>query len=390
MVYFKKIIILVFLFVFMFNNFVFGADANSGDTFDSSYYVFYNEQYKTQLKLISFLYSILNNGGSLNLQKLKDVSKILLREFRFMGTNENKFIFVSSYIPSSSGLSGLTNYIVYTASAPSSSQTLLNYYDSFSGLRYNNTQVYSNVTLEPLFAISYGGSGLIIEEDGIAPYSSSLPVGSTNVFAPEFIDFFRDLGIIGSSDVNVDFSGLEDIISSNNNQVNESLNNITEEQQKITEELQNQTQQQHEDFQELNNSINDNTNVQQETQNWLTEEPADTSIDISGFSDSGVNDVTASSLDNIFTQFYNVFSNWSSTDIVIPIKDWSFTIPATLTENGLSNIDKNNFIRNIISVVYYYIVSVFIFKYMVKLIKSFQTGSIMNTDNTNDIKTEIL
>lgn len=390
MVYCKRIIFLILIFFIMINYCVYGVsvEPHSEESYDSGYYFFYNQQYQNQLNLINYIYTW-------NTQYPTYMKIALDRLWTcFKSISGETFLYVTTYSPPSVGSN--YDFIVCLGELKSTTDItdknniiLSNFHDVQTDVEFNNIQVYKDLKLKQVLGLQRMVSPDLDRHtfNGF----NDLPIGGVGVLVPQWLDLFKDFGYITSENDNSDIVGdITDAIQSTQKDYSESLSNINEEQKKITQELENQTQQQHQDMQNMTDSIDKNTETQQETQNWLSEEPTDDSISIEGFSDIGVNDVTASSVDNLFTTFYNVFSNWVSKDIVIPIRDQSITIPATLTEGALTKFDSSGTISNIISVIYYYIVSLFIFKYMTHLIKSFQTGAILNTDTSNDIKTDFL
>lgn len=390
MVYCKRIIFLILIIFIMINYSVYAVsiEPHSENSYDSGYYFFYNQQYQNQLNLINYIYTW-------NTQ-YPEYTKIALDRLWtcFKSISGETFLYVTTYSPPSTSYS--YDFIVCLGELKSTTDIgdknniiLSNFHDVQTDVEFNNIQVYQDLEVKQVLGLIRGASPDLDRHtyNGF----NDFPIGGVGVLVPQWLDFFKDFGYITSENDNSDIVGdITDAIQSTQKDYSESLSNINEEQKKITQELENQTQQQHEDMQNMIESIDKNTETQQETQNWLTEEATDESISLDGFNDIGINDYTAASLDSLFTTFYNIFSNWTSKDIVIPIKDNSFSIPASLTEDALNKFDSTGTIVNLVSIIYYYIVSVFIFKYMTHLIKSFQTGAILNTDTSNDIKTDFL
>lgn len=143
--------------------------------------------------------------------------------------------------------------------------------------------------------------------------------------------------------------------------------------------------------QQQNQLQNQQNQLQQEQNNFMQQETQDSSVDIGGFNNVDSNDITSSGLTGIFNNIYNSISSWNSKDIKLPIPytNTSITIPANYTYNMLSSAG-GGWIINFISVVYYFIVGRFLVYSITNIINSIKSGKILETDNKNNITTDML
>lgn len=157
---------------------------------------------------------------------------------------------------------------------------------------------------------------------------------------------------------------------------------LTAEQQQIEEQ---KTQQEiNQGINNLNNSINDLNNTQQETNNFLTDDSYDSSI----FELPSVTiDVTSDDyINSLFGLIRDAFLSENSVDFefVVPFSNEKITIPANYIEEHLPEI-----IVNIIRMFYWYFISRFILKDILKSVDSLRQGDFF-LSSENDIKTEVL
>lgn len=146
------------------------------------------------------------------------------------------------------------------------------------------------------------------------------------------------------------------------------------------------------DLQQQQNQLQNQQNqLQQEQNNFMQQETQDSSVDIGGFNNVDSNDITSSGLTGIFNNIYNSISSWNSKDIKLPIPytNTSITIPANYTYNMLSSAG-GSWIINFISAVYYFIVGRFLVYSITNIINSIKSGKILETDNKNNITTDML
>lgn len=97
---------------------------------------------------------------------------------------------------------------------------------------------------------------------------------------------------------------------------------------------------------------------------------------------------TTEGVDNIFTSFYNTFTDTSSTELEVPIPfvDKSLKIKGSFVQDFLG---ENNIILLMLHALYYYFVSAFIIKDMMRIIDKIKSGDIATSSETN-IKADML
>lgn len=104
---------------------------------------------------------------------------------------------------------------------------------------------------------------------------------------------------------------------------------------------------------------------------------------------NSTSDVSSGGFNNIFTQLYNAIDNWDTNGIVFPIP-WSngqnIVVPSDLTENIVANWVV---LKPLFSLVWYFLVSLFIVKDVQKYVDNMKSGEILTKSDTN-IKSDIL
>lgn len=186
-----------------------------------------------------------------------------------------------------------------------------------------------------------------------AGVNSSLyvPTAFYDVFISEWLQMFKDFGLLSSSSDN------------------EVLNELVE---------QNQLQQ-------------EQNQIQQEQNDFLKQETSDDDVSVDSFNSVDSNDITSDGLTGVFTNIYNSITNWSSKDIKLPIPytSKSIVIPANYTQNMLNSFG-GSWVITFISSIYYFIVARFIIYSITGIINSIKSGSILETDSNNNITTDML
>lgn len=134
----------------------------------------------------------------------------------------------------------------------------------------------------------------------------------------------------------------------NNEQINNSLNEIN---QGLTD---------------LNSGISDLNNSMSDTNNFLKDENySQDSITGNMPSNSGVSDITAESLNNIFNIIKDTFTsnNYRDIEIGVPFTGQSITVPSDLTESHVPTV-----IISLIRMTYFFLISRFIYKDIVNYV----------------------
>lgn len=179
--------------------------------------------------------------------------------------------------------------------------------------------------------------------------------------------------IIEKLDNKTDYSGqISDIRNS--------LDNLAQQQQQTQDTIKDESQ-------AIQNSIDSSTN---EITNTLTDNDV-SDIEVDEFEDIATNvtdDPTANGFNNIFETIRNalVNENTEPLKITIPFTDKSFEISAQSVYGKFSGFDT---IKNLASVVWYFIISLFIVKDIAKRINKIKSGNIDDVCDSN-IKEDIL
>ena len=179
-----------------------------------------------------------------------------------------------------------------------------------------------------------------ITTSSVANYYS-VPVPFIGVFVPEWIQLFKDVGLISSSETQ---SLLE--LKTQNSLINE----------------QNQLQQQQ-------------NQIQQEQNDILTNDEVDTG-NLQFATDDTVNP-TEEGFNTLFTSIYNAFCNTSSAPlkVTLPFVNQSFTISPNLVSNAMQKCGLG-VVVTLIQSYYYYGVCLFIYKDINKIIEHLKSGNL--------------
>lgn len=127
---------------------------------------------------------------------------------------------------------------------------------------------------------------------------------------------------------------------------------------------------------------------QQQTQDYLMDDNFSTSnLDLPT---SNINDITANGINNIFTMIYNAFCSGQAQDINFPIPFTGkyITIPYNYTISILNNT-QFSFVKNIIELFWWYLISAFIVKDIANKMNKAKSGDFENLENSN-IKEDML
>lgn len=148
-------------------------------------------------------------------------------------------------------------------------------------------------------------------------------------------------------------------------------NAILQKQDEIKNEVTNQGNQ-------INSSIN---NVDSSINN------SDVSADSSSLPTDNTTDITSDGFNNIFNQLYNTFTSQTAQDLVItiPFTNKSFTINSKTVYGG-ANL---GFVKTLIEMFWYFIISYFIVQDIAKKINKIKSGDIENVQEDN-IKEDLL
>lgn len=339
----KKIIVLLFVFVFLFSNVCFGLDEtgtsnvttteqyiDNGYTYtiqhDAQFQTLYQLQYEQQKQLISRIY------GNFNNQAYKALAYKIFDEARSFG-KDGKFMLIYQY-PNGYDFNVFFSY-----------KSLVSV-DFVGEIQYSDSQTaYQDV---PCLGGTYWSVASIDKDGNVSTNSvqlqiSSVPYAMTRVFAPEWLDLFKDYGFyIPESSDQSDITA----IRSNTEKTQQELNNIN------------------------SNITNDNVNA-----------------DSSSLPSDNTQDITDSGFNNIFQLIYNTFTTGTAQDLVIniPFTNKSFTINTSNVYGG-ANL---GLVKILINAFWYFIISYFIVKDIGKKINKIKSGDIEHVQEDN-IKEDLL
>lgn len=296
---------------------------------------------------------------------------------------------------------GDTTYLNFNHNDKEFYAGLYNYTGTLVYISYNSTnntadtRVFKDVDVRLWCAyFNPTNSNIVVTDDSVVDFIKYINSPSA--------DYSSLLENINNSLTNIDTSlvNVSSLITSVNNSLNtiiEKLDNKTDYSGQISDirdSLDNLAQQQQQtqdtikdESQAIQNSIDSSTN---EITNTLTDNDV-SDIEVDEFEDIATNvtdDPTANGFNNIFETIRNalVNENTEPLKITIPFTDKSFEISASTVYGKFSGFDT---IKNLASVVWYFIISLFIVKDIAKRINKIKSGNIDDVCDSN-IKEDIL
>lgn len=341
------IAILIFLFVFCFTSSVFAANPQPVDPTgsytnsqggyseqrDNVYYTLLEYQANVQRRFISKCYANIDNSA------YRSVLVRLYDQFKGLGSNGKFFVFSETY----SGYD--SSYTVYTSYTGDLSRSVTNQFV------IDNTSFTHVATYTGTF---YNICGIANEPYVTNPvYSKTVtltqPVAFCRSLVPEFIQLFKDFGFITDA--------------SNDNVVNA----INQSNSDITNQINNSAD-------KINDNINNN----------------DTSeVDTSGITNSDTTvDITQDGFNSIFNtlQTYFTSNNGGSMVLNIPFVNKSITISKATVYGNFKQLST---VENLASIVWYFLISLYIVKQVQKMINKIKSGNLEDVVD-NNIKADIL
>lgn len=343
----KKFLFLLFIFISLFSTFSFAANPQPVDPTgsftttqggyseqrDNVYYTLLEYQANVQRRFIAKCYANINNSS------YRTMLNALYRQMDGYGANGKFFVIVEQY----KGYDG--SYAVYTSYTGDLSRGVANQYiadntafshvATFTGTFYNILGVADGPYVSsPIYS---------------KPETLTQPVAFCRSLVPEFIELFKDFGIITDT--------------SNNNVVN-AIN-------KTNDELKN----------EISNSadkINDNIN-----NNDVSD------VDTSGITNADTTvDITQDGFNSIFNtlQTYFTSNNGGSLTITLPFVNKTITISKATV---FGNFKQLSIIENFSSLVWYFVISLYIVKSIQKMINKIKGGNLEDVVD-NNVKADIL
>ena len=361
----NRILFLFLIFVFLFCTFSYCAETNTNPTSggggtigqqnDNEFETLMNIETSVQNRFILEMYALRKTDN--NCYTL--VSR-LFDQFSGLGAN-GKFIYIKENFIGYSKRYDV--YMAYLSELTKSCQ---------SNYIYGN-QAFPNTTVLSGTFYLIGGVG----ENGCFSYNDyshttnlTVPFAFACSISSNFVDLFKDFGFINNEQLGKILTALINIHSNLvvlRNQ-NETLDNtISTESQATRAEIQNSTD-------KINDNINNN----------------DTSeIDTSGITNSDTTvDITQDGFNSIFTtlQTYFTSNNGGSLTLTIPFVNKSITISKSTVYGNFKQLST---IENLASLVWYFVISLYIVKQVQKMINKIKSGNLEDVVE-NNIKANIL
>lgn len=365
MICYKKILFFLLIFVFLFCTCSLCAETNTNPTSggggtigqqnDNEFQTLMDIQEATQNRFILELYALKNSDNNCNTL----VSRIFT-QFSGLGGN-GKFIYIEENFV---GYSKRYNvYMSYLSDLTKSCQ---------SSYIYGN-QAFPNTTMLSGTFYLIGGVG----ENGCFSYSDyshtankTVPFAFTRSISTSFVDIFKDFGFINNEQL---AQILNSLITVQNR-----LGNIQNQNTNLGNFIKNEGTQTREEIQNSTDKINDNIN------NNDTSE-----IDTSGITNSDTTvDITQDGFNSIFTtlQTYFTSNNGGSLTLTIPFVNKSITISKATVYGNFKQLST---IENLASLVWYFVISLYIVKQVQKMINKIKSGNLEDVVD-NNIKADIL
>lgn len=343
--YFKKKLLLVLL-LFLFISFCVSglnkvyATQNPYDTYDTEWLLIQNFE-ESESTFMSWCDQYLQNNGGIdnttdtNISRINDIfAYVRAGNFLYFDRNSNGTVYCW-LIPKDLVVSS------WDTSTWTSPYTNISY--TISGKGLNNVTIYylnnGNINVGTF-------SGWFMAKSGFKKLDFAT-IFMVNKYLPS------SSGTGSSIDVNI--NGWNNMLVM--------LNQVKEEQENTTDEVK-----------KLNNFMS-SEDVDQDAYNFPTT--------------NNTSDPSSSGFNGIFTQMYNAVTNWNSSGIVFPIpfsQGQTIIVPGDLTENI---VEDWVVIKPLLSLVWYFLVSLYIVKDIQKYVDNMKTGEILSKSDTN-IKSDML
>ena len=343
----KKILFLFFIFIFLFSTFTFSTNPQPVDPTgsftttqggyseqrDNVYYTLLEYQANVQRRFITKCYSNIDNSS------YRTMLNALYHQMDGYGSNGKFFVIVEQY----KGYGG--SYAVYTSYTGDLSRGVANQY-IVDNAAFAHVATYTG-TFYNILGVADGP----YVSNPIYSQTETLtqPVAFCRSLVPEFIQLFKDFGIITDT--------------SNNNVVN-AINKTNDE---IKNEISNSAD-------KINNNINNN-DVSDVDTSGITN--ADTTVDI-----------TQDGFNSIFNtlQTYFTSNNGGSLTLTLPFVNKTITISKATV---FGNFKQLSTIENFASLAWYFVVSLYIVKSIQNMINKIKGGNLEDVVD-NNVKADIL
>lgn len=343
MIYSKKIIILLLLFIFLFSTVSFAVetvnpvedstldDNNISIQHDNQYNTLYMIQYSVQSRLISRIYSQMND----NYWQYRAVAEKVYNEFKTLGEHK-KFMYV---------VEGTDGYYfdVYFGYGQDMPMDVRNVMSSTNSQAFTSVPCYTGT----IYRVCQIQSAGIFYPD--TPVNTIVAVAYADVVHPEWINLFKSFNLLPANEGDTTLKNIENATEDTKNTVNN-----------------------------INSSVNDvNSSIKDDN----------VDVDSSSLPTDNTEDITSEGFNTIFQQIYDTFTSSSAQDVIItiPFTKKSFTINV---DNVYSGADLG-FIKTLIELFWYFVISYFIVQDIGKKINKIKSGDIEHVQE-NNIKEDIL
>lgn len=343
MAYSKKIIVLLIVFIVLFSNVCFAVetvdpvedstldDKNISIQHDNQYNTLYMIQHSVQGRLISRIYSQMND----NYWQYRSVAEKVYNEFKTLGEHK-KFMYVVE------GTDGyyFDVYFGYGQDMPMDVRNVMS---------ITNSQAFTSVPCYTgtIYRVCQIQSAGIYYPD--TPINTIVPVAYADVVHPEWIQLFKSFNLLPADEGDTTLKNIENATEETKNTVNNIHNSVND----------------------VNNSINDD-NV---------------NVDSSTLPGDDTNDITADGFNSLFDKIYTTFTSGTAQDVVIkiPFTNKSFTINAANVYGGADL----GIVKTLIQTFWYFVISYFIVQDIAKKINKIKSGDIEHVEE-NNIKEDLL
>lgn len=342
MAYSKKIIILLLLFIFLFSTISSAVetvnpvedatldDKNISIQHDNQYNTLYMIQYSAQSRLISRIYSQMND----NYWQYRAVAEKVYNEFKTLGEHK-KFMYVVE------GTDGyyFDVYFGYAQDMSTDVRAIMTNAQSFTSVPCYVGTIYRVCQIQ--------SAGIFYPD---TPVNTIVSMAYADVVHPEWINLFKSFNLL-PNDSDTTLKNIESATKNTENTVNN-----------------------------INNSVND-------VNSSIKDDNVDT--DNLGFATDDTVNPTSEGFDTLFNTVYNAFCTTSSEPLVItlPFVDKTFTIQPNVVSSGMQKAGLGVVVA-LINSFYYFAVCLFIYKDIAKIVDNLKSGNI--TSDCGNVKTEVL
>lgn len=367
MTYYKRIFVLLFIFVFLFcsvslcaevnNNPTSGAGGTIAQQNDNEFQTLMDIQEAVQNRFINALYGK-KGVDTANANKLVN---LLFTQFSGLGSNGKFFYFEEN----KKGYSD-SNYNVYMAYFGDLSKRCDNAF-IFGNQAFPNTAVLSG-TFYLLGGIN--GDGCFSYNDYSHTSNKTIPFAFSCSISSNFPNLFKDFGYLKNAQLSSILSALITLHNDITSQISQNdniINSINQQGNNIKDSIDKSTT-------DINNNINNN-------------DVSD--VDTSGITDADTTvDITQDGFNSIFNTLQTYFTSTSggSLTLTLPFVNKSITISKATV---FGNFKQLSTIENFASLAWYFVISLYIVKSIQRMINKIKGGNLEDVVD-NNVKADIL